>query len=147
MERAVIPARASLEVTDAPDPSVRTAVSERLLAYNAALLGPPGTRPLAILLRAEDGSDVVGGLWGRTSYGWLFVELLFVPEGLRGQGVGAALLQAAETEAGLRSCRGIWLDTFSAAAATFYRKQGFRPFGVIPDYPPGAARQFLFKRL
>lgn len=138
--------RAHVTVTDDPDPSARADIAELLLAYNVTLLGAPEIRPLAILLRSDDGSRVVGGLWGRTSFEWLFVELLFIPESLRSQGFGTRLLESAEAEAKRRGCRGAWLDTFSAAAASFYEKHGYQPFGVIADYPPGAARHFLSKR-
>ncbi len=57
------------------------------------------------------------------------------------------MLEGAEAEAKRRGCRGVWLDTFSAAAARFYEKQGYKPFGIIDDYPPGAARHFLSKPL
>ncbi len=135
------------EITDAPNPSARAEVADPLLAYNVALLGPSDIRPLAILLYSEDGSKVVGGLWGRTSYQWLFIELLFIPDTLRSKGLGTQILESAEVEARQRGCRGAWLDTFSAEAARFYEKQGYRPFGLIPDYPPGAARHFLLKTL
>jgi len=78
----------SFEITDTPDPSARAAIADPLLAYNVALLGSPAIHPLAILLHSEDGSTVIGGLWGRTSFQWLFIELLFVPESLRPQGMG-----------------------------------------------------------
>ena len=41
-------------------------------------------------------SKTIGGLWGRSAYEWLFVELLFIPEELRGQGLGTTLLRQAE---------------------------------------------------
>ena len=135
------------EITEHPEQSARAEIADRLLAYNVALLGSPEIRPLAILLHSDDGSKVIGGLWGRTSFQWLFVELLFVPDALRSQRLGTRMLEAAEAEAKRRGCRGVWLDTFSAAAARFYQKQGYKPFGVINDYPPGAARHFLSKPL
>ena len=88
----------------------------------------------------------MGGLWGRTSFEWLFVELLFVPENLRGQGLGAKLLEMAETEAQNRKCLGAWLDTLSTDACRFYQRQGYRLFGVIEDIPPGNTRSYLSKR-
>ena len=48
---------------------------------------------------------MIGGLWGRTVYDWLFVELLFVPDALRGRGVGSELMQRAEDEALKRRLR------------------------------------------
>lgn len=134
-----------LDISDRPDPSARAEIADALLAYNVALLGPPNIHHLSITLRSDDGSRIIGGLWGRTSFEWLFVELLFIPDELRSQGLGTQLLEKAEAEARRRGCRGSWLDTFSAEAARFYEKQGYRPFGVIADYPPGAARTFLSK--
>ena len=135
------------EITDDPDLSAQAALADALLAHNVALLGDHNRRPLAILVRSDDASEVIGGLWGRTSFQWLFVELLFLPEALRSQGVGTRLLDSAEAEARQRGCRGVWLDTFSAAAAHFYKKQGYEPFGSIPDYPAGNTRHFFLKRL
>lgn len=137
----------SFEITDDPDSSSRAAIADPLLAYNVALLGSPDIRPLAILLHSDDGLEVIGGLWGRTSFQWLFVELLFIPEALRSQGIGAQILESAEAEARRRECRGAWLDTFNPAAARFYEKQGYQRFGIIADYPTNAARQFLLKHL
>ncbi len=136
----------AIELTDTPDPMAREAALRSLLAYNEALLGPADARPLALLLRSPDGQAVTGGLWGRTAFQWLFVELLFVPENLRGRHVGAALLQAAEAEARERGCIGAWLDTFNPSAREFYRQQGYETFGEIGEYPPGHGRYFLHKR-
>ena len=136
-----------LEITEHPDPSARAEIADPLLAYNVSLLGFADIRPLAILIHSDDGSKVVGGLWGRTSFQWLFIELLFVPDELRSQGLGARMLENAEAEAKRRACRGVWLDTFSTAAAHFHEKKGYKPFGVITDYPLGAARHFLSKLL
>jgi hypothetical protein len=36
---------------------------------------------------------LIGGLWGRSLWGSLFVDIVFVPEKLRGNGIGTSLLQ------------------------------------------------------
>ena len=74
-------------------------------------------------------------LWARVSWGWMFVELLFVPERLRGEGVGTRLLASAEDQARQKGCIGIWLDTFSFQAPDFYRKHGYAAFGALDNYP------------
>ena len=135
------------ELTETPPPGAREAIAGPLLDHHRALLGDPGIRPLAVLLRGPDQAEVIGGLWGRTSWGWLYVELLHLPEALRGRGLGATILRQAEREAMARGCRDAWLETLSAAAAEFYRRQGYMPFGRLADYPPGNTRQFLTKRL
>jgi hypothetical protein len=44
-------------------------------------------------------------------------------------------------------CHHAWLDTFSFQARPFYEKQGYRVFGVLPDYPTGQTRYFLTREL
>jgi len=34
-----------------------------------------------------------------------------------------------------------------ATAAKVYERQGYRPFGTLPDFPAGRSRIFLQKRL
>jgi GNAT superfamily N-acetyltransferase len=110
------------------------------------LIGPAIPRLLVIPIR-DDSGDVIGGLWGVSLFQWLHLEMLFVPEPMRGQGIGSALLAAAETEMLSRGCIGIYVDTFSFQAAPFYEKMGFCTFGVLDDCPPGHRRLFLHKRL
>jgi GNAT superfamily N-acetyltransferase len=73
--------------------------------------------------------------------------MLVVPAALRGQGLGAALLHAAEAEARAGCCRGAHVDSFSFQAVGFYEKCGYVQFGLLPDYPPGYSQHYLFKRL
>ncbi len=134
------------ELIDTGDDSIRAAIARPLIAYNVRQTGIADYRPLAVVIRDEEG-EVVGGLWGRTVYGWLYVELLVVPESLRGQRLGTALMDQAEAEAVNRGCRAAWLDTFSFQARGFYEKRGYRCFGELGDYPPGFARYFLTKNL
>ena len=87
----------------------------------------------------------VGGLTARIAYSRMFVELLFVPDHLRGQGLGAKLLTQAEAIARDQACTGIWLDTFSFQAPDFYKKLGYTEFGALAEYPPGFTRHYLHK--
>jgi GNAT superfamily N-acetyltransferase len=88
----------SITLTDSNDPAIRNAIVGPLVAFNTHQTGVDDFRPLALAL-SDDSGQTVGGLWGRTAFGWLFVELLFVPESLRGQGLGRELLHQAEAEA------------------------------------------------
>ncbi len=131
---------------DDPTPEDRAAVLAPLVEFNLRSAAPPDPRPLAILLKDADGATT-GGLCGRTLYDWLFVEYLVVPETVRGQGLGAALMQRAEEIAIERGCIGVWLDTFAFQARGFYEKLGYSVFGQLDDHPKGSARYFLNKRL
>ncbi len=123
----------------------RTAILERLREFNAAAGAPADWEPLCVAILDEDGG-VEGGLYGNTVYHWLVIELLFVPERVRGAGVGSQLLVQAEDQARARGCIGAWLDTFSFQARGFYEKLGYSLAGTIPDHPVGGARYFLTKR-
>jgi GNAT superfamily N-acetyltransferase len=126
--------------------SIRKAILDPLIAYNQVKTGRNDSRPLVIAVESADGA-VVGGLWGRTAYDWLFVELLFVPEPLRGRGLGSELMKRAESEARARGCQNAWLDTFEFQARAFYERLGYTCFGELKDYPVGSARYFMRKRL
>ncbi|MEQ1491594.1 MAG: GNAT family N-acetyltransferase, partial [Terricaulis sp.] len=99
----------------------REIIASGVRAFNESRAGSSRASALAILLKDGCG-QTVGGLWGRTSYGWLFVELLFVPEALRGRRYGAQLIEAAERAAKARNCHAVWLDTYDFQAVPFYQR-------------------------
>ncbi|GAA3107958.1 GNAT family N-acetyltransferase [Rhizobium viscosum] len=135
-----------LEVKLDPTEDDRKAIADPLLAFNESKTGPDGYKPLAILLRDDEGR-VQGGLWAKYYYGWVFVELLFVPEVMRGQQLGAKLLAQAEQWAREQGCVGIWLDTFSFQAPGFYKKQGYSVFGTLERYPPDTHQRTFLRKL
>ncbi|MBP1125227.1 MULTISPECIES: N-acetyltransferase [Pseudomonas] len=125
----------------------REAILKPLRAYNLSRTGSMPFETVGILLRDPATDEVVGGLYGKISYGWLFIELLSIPDQMRTQGTGTRLMRTAEDLAQQKGCTGIWLDTFSFQAPGFYRKLGFTEVGQIIDYPPGHRRHFFQKRL
>jgi len=135
-----------LELSDVADDKIRRQIAAPLIKYNESKGGPDHYRPLIVALKNAHGS-VEGGVWAYTNFGWLFVQLLVVPETLRGSGFGRRLMAAAEEEGLRRGCRNAWLDTHEFQAPGFYEKLGYSVFGRLPDYPPGFARVFLTKRL
>jgi GNAT superfamily N-acetyltransferase len=135
----------NIELVAAPDEALRRAIQAPLSAYNDARGGPSGQQTLAFAVRNGDGA-VCGGLWGHTAYGWLYTQLLAVPDGARGQGLGRALMLAAETEARQRGCAQAWVDTIFGARG-FYERLGYTVFGELADHPPGFTRSFLKKAL
>ena len=137
-----------ITLMDAPTPDMRKAIVEPLVEFNNGRLGKPETyRPLAILLSDPERDEIVGGLHGSTMFSYLWVDLLFVPESMRGIGIGRKLLAQAETEAMRRGCHAVTLDTFSFQARGFYERLGYSVFGILDDCPPGHSRFYLTKRL
>ncbi|OCP09187.1 MULTISPECIES: GNAT family N-acetyltransferase [unclassified Ensifer] len=135
------------EVTDTPSPEALEAIGHGLTAFNAADIGPSERRSLAVLIGGPEAKGQRGGLNGYTAWGWLFVQWLWLPEDLRGQGIAGRLLEAAEEEARKRGCHGAWIDTFNPQARRAYERQGYQVFGELPDFPIGRARVFLRKSL
>jgi ribosomal protein S18 acetylase RimI-like enzyme len=127
-----------------PDPSLRSKILEPLSKHNELAGGPTNWNLLAVTVRDQNG-EVVGGLWGRSGYGFLFVELLALGPA-KGAGLGREVMLLAEAEAKRRGLLGIWLDTWTFQAPGFYQKLGYIECGRITDYPPGHDRIFYMKR-
>nr|WP_197478186.1 GNAT family N-acetyltransferase [Luteibacter rhizovicinus] len=134
-----------LLVVDEPTTEDRAAIAAPLFTYNQQH-GPQASAETLVLLLKDDKGETAGGLWGKTVYDWMYVELLVVPDAFRGKGAGAALMAKAEAIATQRGCIGAWLDTFAFQARGFYERLGYTVFGELPDHPKGSARYFLSKR-
>ncbi|MBI3513948.1 MAG: GNAT family N-acetyltransferase [Proteobacteria bacterium] len=136
----------TITLTDAPDAELRSAVESGLVAYNESQTTRRDVRPLAIAVRDPDTGTVVGGLLGRTSLGLFFLDLFYLPETLRGRGIGSRVLRLAEDEAIRRGCRVATLVTITFQAPEFYARHGWEEFGRI-ESAPGIARIFFRKTL
>lgn len=135
----------AIETTDRIAADAAGCVAAGLGAANAALVGPSGHLPLAVVAREAD--QIVGGVIGSTAWGWLYIQQLWVAEAQRGAGLGTSLMEAAEQEAIRRGCGQAWIDTFNPAALRLYQRLGYLSFGVLTDFPPGHTRHFLRKPL
>ena len=114
--------------------------------FNTQQAGDDEGKNLCFILQTPD-EEIVGGVIGATYWDWLYVNLMWVREDLRGQGFGEQLLEKAEAEARRRSAKRSYLDTFSFQAPAFYKKFGYEEFGRLEDFPAGHTRYFLVKTL
>jgi GNAT superfamily N-acetyltransferase len=134
-------------VTDAPDPEATAFIAESLAGYNESRAGFRDFRPLAILVSDPDTGELIGGLYGRTSLGVMFIDRFFLPEMLRGNRLGSRLLAMAEAEGRRRGCTLAGLFTLQFQAPGFYRKQGWEIAAKLDVPPPGATRYLMTKKL
>jgi GNAT superfamily N-acetyltransferase len=137
-----------VEIQDDPDPAVVTWLEERVTAATARATGHDDERPLAVL--ARDGRALVGGVCGWTWGGCCELQYLWVDEGHRGQGLGTALLDAAEAEAARRGCELVVLLTHAVSTGADgqrYTRRGYELVGRVDDYPRGDAALWYRKRL
>jgi GNAT superfamily N-acetyltransferase len=140
-------AEPALAVTDALDDGARAVIADGLAGYNDKKAGYRDYRPLAVVASDPDTGEAIGGLFGRTSFGLLFVEQFFMPENFRGNGLGSRVIALAEEEARRRGCTRAALFTLTFQAPGFYLKQGYEIAARLDCAPPGATRMLMTKRL
>lgn len=128
------------------DPQARAVVQQGLKAFNVEQIGDYAYRDVELYARDAAG-EVVGGLFGHSGMGWLYVDYLWLDAAQRGAGLGAQLLALVEAEARERGCVGVFLYTYSFQAPDFYHRLGYQPMGVLDDCPPGHQRLYLKKSL
>ncbi len=117
---------------------------ESLRAYNRSVAGGTTYHNVMHSVRDEDGK-LLGGAYGRISWDWMYVELLWVDDSLRGSGAGTKLLRELEQQANKLGVYRYHLSTISFQALGFYKKMGYEVFGEVEDMPPGYCTYFLKK--
>ena len=123
----------------------KKAVLDGLIRYNDEKMGKQKYKRLAISLREDDA--IVGGIVGEIWTAVLFIQYLWLEQGLRGGGLGTKLIEAIEEEARHFGATRSYLDTMSFQAPGFYRACGYREFGSIEGYPGGVTRHWFTKTL
>ena len=122
-------------------------LSNGLEAHTEELFADKSRTEVAFFVRDENGR-IVGGVNGNYgTFGWLYVNALWVHDDLRGRGYGRKLMEKIETEAIKHSCKNSFLNTMSFQAPEFYKKLGYKVFGELEDFPGEHRRIFLRKRL
>lgn len=140
-------AAVNLRVADeTATPGVAKALNDNLLDTLRSSQ-PQATNSRLTLSIRDDAGVIIAGLVGATSYGWLHVDVIWVAEAFRGQGLGRRLMDKATQIASDRGCHGVWLDTSSDDAAAAYLAMGFVRFGRLVNgpnqHPTDHQRSFL----
>jgi len=96
----------------------------------------------------DKNNNIIGGCLAEI-YCWkvMYIDVLWIAEAYRKQGLGTKLLKAIEQIALEKNCSLIHLDTFDFQAKDFYVKQGYEIFGVLEDCPENHCRYYLKKKL
>lgn len=137
----------SLHLTDMIDKDIE-AFLESGLSANAKKNGAPAyeKKDLSVVYRDESGK-IRAGLTGKTFWNWLYIDMIFVDDSMRNQGIARQLIQTAEAEALIRGCHSAYLWTENYEGKTFYPKVGFQEFVVKKDFPVGFTRTGFMKRI
>ncbi|CAG9612783.1 Acetyltransferase [Bacillus rhizoplanae] len=124
-------------------------IRRKVIEYNASQLPDEIKTPLenvSFMVKDEEG-NIVGGITGTIFWYHMHIDFLWIEDKLRHQGYGTKLLHKIEKIAKEKKCRLIMLDTFSFQAPEFYKRHGYKEFGLLKDRPKGFSQHFLEKRL
>ncbi len=124
------------EASEYPESADVEKIRASLVAYNNAYLESTSRIPVAVFVR-DDVGRLQGGATGMLAWEWLQVELLWVDESLRGDGIGARLLAQLERLALSRGIYRFRVETTSFQALEFYKQNGYELFSELQDCPPG----------
>jgi GNAT superfamily N-acetyltransferase len=136
-----------LTFPEAREPQAEAVIQRGLAAYNTTRFRPSDNTTLDVLVSDDNSGELLGGLLGHTSYRLFFLDLFYLPEGLRGAGLGSRIIALAEDEARRRGCTAAFVYTVTFQAPEFYERHGYRRFGEVVCPPDGATRIFLSKTL
>jgi len=120
----------------------RRLIQDGLVAFGDVHAPPRNDRGAEFVV-LEDGSRVVAGLFGSIVWDWLQVDVLWVRDDRRGQGIGRSLLAHAERTAHEAGCRHARLDTFDFEARDFEERAGSEVYAELRDFPSGHSQFHL----
>ncbi|KFK93211.1 MULTISPECIES: GNAT family N-acetyltransferase [unclassified Serratia (in: enterobacteria)] len=136
----------NITVTDTLRPEDTEEIRNHLKVYNRQFVGDILNKNIGVFVLDAQGNKVAG-LTGNTVGHWLSIDLLWVSETLRGEGVGSKLIKAAEQQAMADGCKFARVDTFSFQARPFYEKQGYQLQMILHNAPVEHERYFFTKSL
>lgn len=125
-------------------------IEDKLVEYNLSM--EPATQgklfeSISRKIVDEEGNIIAGCLAIMYCWNVVAIDIIWVDEQYRGQGLGSTLLGEVEREAMEKGCHLVHLDTFDFQAKGFYEKNGYSVFGILEDCPKGHIRYYLKKTL
>ena len=120
-------------LSHAPTESDLEEIKTALRNFNRNFIPQSKFRALGIFVEDEKGNKQAG-IVAETVGNWMYIQMLWVDESLRGKDVGTQLIAEAEEEAKARGCRYSLVDTFSFQARPFYERMGYHMQMALEDY-------------
>ena len=141
-----MPANAVALLDEAQCQELESFLADRIYEFNANATGYSDGRLLAGSMLNAAG-DVIAGFSGHTWGGCCELSYVWVHERYRGQGLGRALMRAAEAQAQNRGCAQVVLLTHSFQAPAFYERLGYERRYAIEGRPKGHSNIVYVKQL
>ena len=125
-------------------------ICDKLVEYNLSRVPKTQETDFVNIYKkiVNDEGEIIAGCLAKM-YCWnvIYVDILWIDEAYRKQGLGSKLLKEIERIAVEEDCTLIHLDTFDFQAKEFYEKQGYEVFGVLDNCPTEHCRYYLKKNL
>ncbi|MEK7017444.1 MULTISPECIES: GNAT family N-acetyltransferase [Bacillus] len=99
-----------------------------------------------LFLKDENGK-IRGGILGEVCWNWLEIHSFIIDEDIRALGYGTKLLLEVEKIALERNCDFIKVDTLSFQALDFYKKYGYKEYGILDNVGRDYKHYYLKKDL
>ncbi|SFC57418.1 GNAT family N-acetyltransferase [Pseudoalteromonas denitrificans] len=140
----------NIELTTSASKEDKKIVSQGIIAFNKHCI--PDLEPnedevnFSVFAR-NDSNKITGGIRCICYWNTLHIELLWLSEECRGQGIGKKLIEKAEFFAKQNGCEKAFVETTSWQAKPFYEKSGYEHVATLPERPKGHASHYLTKTL
>jgi ribosomal protein S18 acetylase RimI-like enzyme len=125
-------------------------IVDKIVEYNLSKIPLKQEVPILWINRIIEDScgDIIAGINSKM-YCWncVYIDVLWVKEEHRKEGLGSKLLNEVEKIAKEKECHLIHLDTFDFQAKDFYIKHGYEVFGTLDECPKGHKRYYMKKNL
>lgn len=119
-------------------------IHSKLVEHNAKFI--TDYEEFSFCYKDED-EKVVGGVVASRDNECLTIDFLWVDNSHRGKGIGAKLIKHMESIAVDKKCKLIYLNTFAFQAPEFYKKMGYKLFGLLEECINGYDQYFFKKEL
>lgn len=139
-----------IELTTSASKEDAKTISQGIIEFNKKAipdLEPNEAEVNFSVLARNDLNEVIGGIRCICYWNTLHIELLWLSEPCRGQGIGNKLITQAEVFAFENGCEKAFVETTSWQAKPFYEKAGYKHVATLPDRPKGHASHYLTKTL
>ncbi len=140
----------TIEVTTQLDPIASKTLSDGIVRYNRASVPDlePNEAEVKFFVYAKNAKNqVTGGIRATCYWNTLHIELLWLSEECRGEGIGKRLIESAENFAKTHNCEKAFVETTSWQAKPFYEKNGYVLLASFNGRPKGHSTHYLTKDL
>lgn len=117
-------------------------LSSKLRDYNLSQIGTYSKNEPLFIGYYADKEECIAGLYAYLSLGMFYIDLLWVDEFFRNQGLGTRLLNEAEAYALKREALYVRVNTGTFQAPNFYLNKGYEVFAQLPIKVEGRSDQF-----